>query len=220
MLRDACLLLLAILLIGWPGTINRMLVAAGFEEGSFAGIKWKAKLEKSDQTLLEAQTTISDLQAQNNSLGQALSKAKTQMPSEQTRADISRLEALNTQLEASASRAQVSVQAALAANAPLVQKIQSATGTVITWGVVLGGDRKLADAQHEITVVKRLGLTNAAIYYRQGWYRSVVTSSNRLQAEQLVKKAKERRAGSYIVNMSTWCPSTTSEGSYFVCSDA
>ncbi len=52
MLRDALQLLMAVLLIGWPQTINNILVEAGFEEGSFAGVKWKAKLTKSDSASL------------------------------------------------------------------------------------------------------------------------------------------------------------------------
>ena len=68
MLRDAMLLLIAVLLIGWPQTINNILVEAGFEEGSFAGLKWKAKLTQSDETLLKAQATIADLIEQNEKL--------------------------------------------------------------------------------------------------------------------------------------------------------
>ena len=93
----------------------------------------------------------------------------------------------------------------MSANAPLVQKLQTSAGTVVTWGVVFGGDTALADAKHEIkTIASKLGLTNAAIYYGQGSYRSVATTTDRLQAERLLLKAKERRKDSYIVNMSTW----------------
>jgi hypothetical protein len=113
------------------------------------------------------------------------------------------------------------VENVISANAPLVQKIQSSMGTVVTWGVVYGGDQSLDSARHEIqTIAPKLGLTNAAIYYRQGSYRSVATTTDRLQAERLLVKAKERRGDSYIVNMSSWCPSATERAGYFECSNA
>jgi hypothetical protein len=37
-LRDAVLLLMAVLLIGWPKTINGILIDAGFKKGSIAGL--------------------------------------------------------------------------------------------------------------------------------------------------------------------------------------
>jgi hypothetical protein len=221
LLRDALLLLIAVLLIGWPQTINNILVGAGFEEGSFAGLKWKAKLSQSDETLLKAQASIADLKEQNDQLNKALAQAKPQIDIPEIKANIARLDQLNTRLAASSARVQASVENVTSANAPLVQKIQSSIGTVVTWGVVYGGDQTLDSARHEIqTIAPKLGLTNAAIYYRQGSYRTVATTKDRLQAERLLVKAKERRRDSYIVNMSTWCPSATERAGYFECSNA
>lgn len=87
---------------------------------------------------------------------------------------------------------------------PLVQKVQVSTGISVTWGVVYGGDRILDVAQYEVrTIARKLGLTTAAIDYRRGSYRSVATSTDRLQAGTLLKKAKARRKDPYIVNMAT-----------------
>src|SRR6266568_1641393 len=76
LLRDAMLLLMAVLLVKWPGTFNNILVNAGFEEGSFAGLKWKKKLSQSDTELVSAQSTIADLKVQNEKLTKALADAK------------------------------------------------------------------------------------------------------------------------------------------------
>lgn len=38
LLRDAALLFLAVLLLGWPETFNATLVKAGFESGSIVGL--------------------------------------------------------------------------------------------------------------------------------------------------------------------------------------
>lgn len=218
MLRDGMLLLIAVLLIGWPQTINSILVEAGFEEGSFAGVKWKAKLTQSDETLLKAQATIADLREQNEKLNKALSEVKSQIASAEVKEDIAKLDQLNVRLTASSAKVQAAVETTTSANAPLIQKVQASTGTVATWGVVYGGDRTLGDAKYEVqTIAPKLGLTNAAIYYRNNSFRSVATTTDRLQAEQLLKKAKERRKDSYLVNMSTWCPSTTERNGYVEC---
>jgi hypothetical protein len=79
----------------------------------------------------------------------------------------------------------------------------------IEWGVVFGGDTALDAARHEIEVTApKLEIPNASIYLREGSYRSVSVVEDRSQAEQVLSKAKTRRADSYIVNMSTWCPRT------------
>jgi len=219
MLRDAGILAIAVLLIGWPHAINNILVEAGFDEGSFAGVHWKAKLNKSDENLVDARAIISDLTAQNNRLNQALSDVKSQIGNADIKANIVKLEQLNSQLGANAAKVQASVEANISSNAPLVQKIQTASGIVTTWGVVYGGDQNIDDAKYEVqTIAPKLGLTNAAIYFRQGSYRSVATTTDRVQAEQLLSKAKERRKDSYIVNMSTWCPNIMEKDGYFQCS--
>src|SRR5229473_515359 len=40
-LRDSSLFAVALLLLVFPATFNAVLTSAGFEEGSFAGLKWK-----------------------------------------------------------------------------------------------------------------------------------------------------------------------------------
>ena len=216
MLRDALLLLIALLLIVWPVKFNAILADAGFDEGSFAGLKWKARITKSDDALLRAQAIIKDYKDQNDSLRKALSEALSRTATAPI--DLRKLEASSTQLDTSAAKVLASVESNLSANAPLVQKTQTAAGTVVTWGVVWSGDQNLDSAKYEIqTIAPKLGLTNAAIYYRQGSYRSVATTTDRLEAESLLNKAKQRRKDSYIVNMANWCPNPTDKNGYFDC---
>jgi hypothetical protein len=219
MLRDAVLLLMAVLLICWPQTFNNILVGAGFDEGSFAGLHWKRNLSQSDATLLKAQANMADLNAQNNGLIKLLAEARPKIGDPEIQAKIDKLIQLNTQLSSNSAKVQESVGDTISANASLVQKIQTTTGAVVTLGVVYGSDQSLSDANYEVqTIAPKLGLTNAGIYYRNDYYASVATTTDRLQAEQLLNKAKERRKDAYIVNMSTWCPITTEEAGYFKCS--
>lgn len=216
LLRDALLLLLGVLLLLWPAAINGMLVAAGFEEGSFAGLQWKARLTQSDGSLVKAQGLIADLKDQNERLNQALSQARAQGASPAP--DGASLERINQALAAKTERVQSALTSSLAANSELVQKAQSQTAQSTTWGVVYGGDRNLADARYETgPVASKLGLAGAAVYLRQGSYRSVVTSSDRLQATQMLKKAQERRADAYLADMSSWCPDPAPKDGYLEC---
>lgn len=220
LLRDAALAILAVLLILWPQAFNNILVNAGFEEGSFAGLKWKSKLSETDKALVSAQSTIADLKAQIDKLNAALAEAKPQVTSTDLKAQISSLEQSNTQLSAASSKVQASVQSTISGNAPYVQKLQSAIGSTAVWGVVLGGDTNLDGAKHEAQVAApRLGITNAAIYYRQGSYRTVAIAPDRTQAEQFLEKAKGGRSDAYIVNMATWCPAKADKDGYIECAN-
>lgn len=219
MLRDAMLLVIAILLLVWPQTIKNVLVDAGFKKASIAGMEWEANFSQSDENLVKSQSTIADLMEQNGKLNKALSEVKSLIGNTEVKADIVKLEQINTQLVANATKAQVSAAANILANAPLVQEIQASADKPTTWGVVYGGDQRLDGAEYETkTAAPKFGLTNTAIYYRQGSYRSVATTIDRLQASQLLNKAQEHRKDAYIVNMTTWCPNTTLKEGYFECS--
>ena len=64
--RDTLFLVLAALLVIFPATFNALLERAGIEEWSVAGMKWRAKLVDSDQSLKDANAMITDLRGQND----------------------------------------------------------------------------------------------------------------------------------------------------------
>ena len=219
LLRDGALLVMAVLLIFWPTRVNSILVDAGFEEGSFAGLTWKAKLSETDDALVEAQATIEDLRTQNHKLSEALEGTKNAIANAEVKENITKLQRLNDQLDDSSALVQQMAKAATSANAPLVRRFQERAGTVVTWGVVYGGDPTLGSARHEVEVVaRRLGLSNASVYLRQGSYRSVATTTDRLEANRLLERAKKRREDAYVVNMEKWCPDAVEKSGYQECS--
>lgn len=219
LLRDGSLLLLAVLLIGWPEIFNDTLVRAGFEEGSLVGLKWKAKVSQQDKELVSAQATIADLKAQNVNLEKALNEAKAQLSDGLLKSKITALEKVNAQVLPSISKVQDSLRTTIEANTAFVQKLQVSGGTMATWAVVFSGDTTLKEARYETEkAAPKLGVKDAAIYYRQGSYRGVVIATDRGQANQILMKLKKRRADAYIVNMSTWCPQVSEEKGYVECS--
>ena len=87
------------------------------------------------------------------------------------------------------------------------------------WGVVYGADKDIDKAKYETTTIaKKYGITNAEIYYRDGWYRSVVTTTDRAEADNLLEKATKRNARAYVRAMSEWCPNRSNKDGHFVCS--
>lgn len=100
--------------------------------------------------------------------------------------------------------------------------ITSLTGTSVaesdTWGVVFGGDTTLDAANFEVTkTAARMGINNGEVFRRAGSYRSVKVFTSRSEAEDALGKAQIVRPSSYIVNMSTWCPTSEQKVGYFEC---
>lgn len=217
LLRDFVLFVLAMLLLVYPTKLNDILTRAGFEEGSIVGFKWKAKLIDSDAALKEAMVTINDLTAQLDKTSKALAEAQPKLTDPTTKESLARIEKENADLRVTSSRVQLSVARTIADNAPLVEAAQDAIATG-SWGVVFSGDASIDGAKYEVNVVARkLGLRNAAIYYRQGVYRSVSLADDRSEAQESLSKAKQRRSDAYIVRMSSWCSRTEQRDGYREC---
>jgi hypothetical protein len=218
LLRDLALFILALLLLFFPTTFNSVLSNAGFEEGSFVGFKWKPKLLNSDAALKESQALITDLKEQNGKLSKALGEAQSKLNDPVLKEQYAKLEEANKQLSVASSKVETSVASTIASNAPLVEKVQTSVDTNTKWGVVFSGDATLDAAKYEVeTVAPKLGIPNASIYFRQGSYRSVSVVDSRPEADQVLPKAKQRRADAYIVNISNWCPNSTEKNGYREC---
>jgi hypothetical protein len=220
LLRDLALFVLAFLLLLFPGTFNGVLTKAGFEEGSLVGFKWKSKLVESDATLKEARTTITDLKTQLDKTSQALAAAQVNLNDPSFKDTVAKLEEENKKLNASSAEVEVSITNTIASNASLVEKAQTTVSSNAVWAVVFSGDATLDAAKYEVTVVaSKLGIPNASVYFRQNSYRGVSLVESRTQAEQVLAKAKQRRADAYIVNISTWCPAAAEKDGYRECVD-
>jgi hypothetical protein len=212
------LFFLALLLLSFPGTFYGVLTSAGFEEGSLVGFKWKSKLVESDGALKEARSTMADLKSQLEKTSQALADAQTRLNDPSLDETVAKLEEENKKLTAASDAVEVSISKTIASNASLVERAQTAVSANAVWGVVFSGDATLDAARYEVTVVApKLGIPNASLYFRQNSYRSVSVVESRAQAEQVLAKAKQRRADAYIVNLSTWCPDGVEKDGYREC---
>lgn len=168
--------------------------------------------------LKEAQALITDLREQNDKMSKALADAQSTLNDPALKERFAKLEETNKQLNVTSSKVENSVASSIASNAPLVEKVQDAVDTNTMWVVVFSGDPTLDAAKYEVdTVAPKLGIPNASIYFRQGSYRGVSVVGSKSEAEQILPKAKQRRADAYIVNMSNWCPNSNEKSGYREC---
>lgn len=217
LLRDLSLFILAFLLLLLPTQFNIILVKAGFEEGSFLGLKWKKQLNLTNTDLQEANVLINDLKKKNNQLDQALAEAQKKINDPSFNKEVTELRKANEKLNATTQQVQESVNKTLTENTAFIDKAAQVINAN-QWGVVYGGDTSLEDAQYEInTIAKKYQIPNTQIFYRENSYRSVSLANTREEAKQVLSNAKNRRQDSYIVNMSQWCPNPVSKDGYIQC---
>lgn len=126
LLRDAALLVGAILLLVFPSTFNEILTNAGFEEGSFAGLKWKRQLYDTDTDLRAAEVIINDLNTQNSQLRITLNEAKKKVTDINKRQEIEQLIEASKKTSEEVKNIEASLQQTLATNQPLIEKARLA----------------------------------------------------------------------------------------------
>lgn len=86
-----------------------------------------------------------------------------------------------------------------------------------TWGVILGGDTSLDNAQKTVGTIKERLKMDAQIFRRAGSFRSVKVYLDNNEAKQALTKATEYNSTAYLVNMAKWCPTSTLQGAYYEC---
>ncbi len=217
LLRDAALLGLAILLLLFPQNFNEVLTSAGFEEGSIVGFKWKAKLLQSDDALKSAQATIANLQEQLKKTTEVLNATKSVVNDPSVKQKIVGLAQDNSRVVNASSQAQADVRSTIASNATYVEKAQSSMTSSGGWAVVFGSDVSLAAARDEIVKAGKLGIPDAGIYFRNGYYASIVITENRSAATDYLAIAKSFRPDAYISSIATWCRNMQQREGFIEC---
>lgn len=217
LLRDAFLMVFALLLIFWPHTFNDILVNAGFEEGSLAGFKWKSGFAEARAKLEQAEETLKTLKETNANLTVQLAEAKKFVNDDALKAKITSAEQSSEIVAERSAAVQSSVQATIAQTAQLANRLPTQLQPV--WAVVFGTDTKLDEAKFEIKKAASVaGLQNAKIFYRDGRYLSVAVAADRAGADELFAKAKNYRQGAYRINLNSWCPKQVETADYVACS--
>jgi hypothetical protein len=220
LLRDFVLLIVFLALVLCPETVNDIIIRAGFEEGSIIGMKWKKGITKSDIALKEAQGSIGVMRKQLDSVSKVLNEAKKLTDNIDLKKKIEKVQMKNGEIEKESNLIQKSLKKTISANAILVENAQKAVNSSNSWGVILGADTTLAQAQEECKIFGRnYSIKNTVIYYRQGVYRTIAITEDRDIANDIRVKAIKRRPDSYIAPMYTWCQNSIQREGYIECSN-
>lgn len=100
-----------------------------------------------------------------------------------------------------------------------LQVVRTLQGEGDSWTVVIGADRTLEAAQHELARADQARIPGLAVVLRAGFFRTVARALSRAEAEDALVKAKALRADAYLVRSASWCPEAKPEGSYLKCAD-
>jgi hypothetical protein len=206
-IRDTAVFVLCIVVITKPKNIHDFLAAVGINNVKAGGF---------EITVSEAAVIIRDkLDASAGNVGDALAgieKIKKELPKE---ADKRSIQMVEEYLRKSIADINESNQANNKIIPAMAQQRDPLSPVAYPWGVVYGAETSLKSASYEIgRAAKIWKLTNAKLFHRGGYYRSVARASSREEANNLLARAKNRETTAYIVDLSTWCsdPSRNSDG--------
>jgi len=170
-------------------------------------MKWKSKLQSSDQALKVATSKIGELQKQLASNQKILKNAQPGIDDPKLAAKVEEVVDGNSAIEKSASAVKISFARVINDNAAYVAKATTALNLGGEgFAVVFGTDTTPELAQYEVDLAaKKHGIPDAKIFYRNGGYVSAYVAPSLEQANATLILAKQKRQDSYIASIKTWC---------------
>lgn len=219
MIKDILALLLLGFILIYPEKFKNYLISAGVTKVSWGGVEWQPQLSKADISLKDANLTIGTLSHRLDSSMNLLSRISESTSNESLKKEIDTLNNKNEKVLSETQIAQTAIKQTIKANAPIVNKVQDDLNEGGKWGVVWSGDATLDGAAYEMLYAKKNSIPNGAIYFRHGSYRSVAVMDSKTQANEILIKAKQRRADAYIVPMEVWCPVSNPKKGFLECVD-
>lgn len=87
------------------------------------------------------------------------------------------------------------------------------------WVIVFTGDTKLDQSKFELDNLKKAGIVNPTIYFRENSYRTISqTFSKKQDAVDYLNSFREKvRNDAYIVDLDKWCTNEKFNGEYYEC---
>jgi len=105
-------------------------------------------------------------------------------------------------------------------NAVVISTLKDDDNYNNNWGIITCADNSLPAAEWELTRLKKIGIENASIFYRKGFYRTIVFPLTKGKSNDLLKILKAKiNSSAYIVNVSSWCLNRTKKQNYYDCQE-
>ncbi len=211
--RELVLIAVLLLLLLAPAAVSKRLTDAGFVKANIAGFEWQQQVEQSVQQTGEARQQIEyigqkidSVRAELLTLAADVDGAATQQM-HRLAAELDSLVGI-TNVARRDLRQSFQTQQSLLRQVNASMRAQEAPGA---WGVVVSGDRSMEHAEHELRRARALGYTDALLYDRSDWLRTVVPFPTKAEAEAALPLIRNRlNDTAYPVLLDDWCPEAAS----------
>ncbi|HYJ51743.1 MAG TPA: hypothetical protein VEW04_01085 [Allosphingosinicella sp.] len=214
--RDLMIVLVFLLLLVFPAFVNDRLVDAGFDEGSFAGLRWKSRVERSNGELTEAKAQISALRNRLKVTQDSLLALQSRSP-QIAIPGLAQLRSENARIEQTSGASLRSIQQTISNNERVVSQGTVRGDDDARWVVIFGGDASPEAAADEIQRARELGIPEPRILRRQSSFRSVAIVPSREAAMSVLPNARRVRQDAYAVRLASWCPRLREGDQYGAC---
>lgn len=136
--RDAIILLVFVLLLLSPATINGVLVAAGFTEGSIAGFTWKKEIEAAEEKSKDAGQAFSKLEAQLLEFKEELKEVGQKTDDPEAKSAIVELDKKVESAQRNAQSANEAVKSSLLTQQQIIQQVSPTAAPKAAGWIYLG----------------------------------------------------------------------------------
>lgn len=224
--REVIIVLVIIFIFFWPANFKNIMEQAGFKKFDFGFGTWEselvastARLQDANQVMEQYQKELEDLKSSVNTL--------TESPNldEETKAKVVKI---NDQVEKTydASRmARVNIEDNITQQKQIISDIrqeQSLPPPPVSgqWAIVAGADKDIDAALYEVNKLKEQGYGVVQLWFRDGWYRTIIIFDSQAIAERNLNKLQRVRESAFITNLNEWCrnPIEIEENLIFECS--
>ena len=221
LVRESSIIIVILEILFWPDMLQNVLKKAGFSELDLGFLKWQKEIEAAQQEVKDANQILAQVQKEIGETQESIEIIKnTPDLNQETKENIAKL---STKLDKSynaTSAARSNLQQNIAVQSKLMDEFQQAAPVETgPWAILVGADKDEESARHELNQFRRRRFQDVRIYVKSDWYRTVIVFKDRTVAENQLKSIKEIAESAYIVNLSTWCPSSVEKepGVLFEC---
>jgi hypothetical protein len=210
LVRESAIILLILVVLIWPDALQNVLKKAGFNELDLGFLKWQKEIEAAQQEVKDANQILAQVQKEISDATESIETIKnTTDLKPETRAEINKLSVKLDESNKATTMARGNLQQNIAVQSRFMNEFQQVAPVEEgPWGILVGADKDEESAKHELEKFRRRGFENIQIYIKSGWYRTVIVFEDHGGAEEQLNRIIELSESAYIINLSSWCPSS------------
>ena len=221
LVRESSIIIVILVILFWPDMLQNVLKKAGFRELDLGFLKWQKEIEAAQQEVQDANQILAQVQKEIGETKESIEVIKnTPDLNPVTKENITNLSSKLEKSYNATTVARGNLQQNIAAQDKFINEYQKVIPLENgPWAILVGADKDEEAARYELNQFRRQRFRDVRIYIKSGWYRTVIVFEERSEAETQLKRIKERAESAYIINLSTWCPTSVEKepGVLFEC---